>query len=176
MTAVLRQWIRIHGGFKAQFNTYIRDNLNECPTAKASAAGQLFVSTAANTVVARTVGADLIATPETSASTGYTDLATTGPTVTCTTSASALVAIYANMQNSSNAAWMSYAISGATTSAEVDNRAIQVAANSAGQRVGAMFFHSTILNPGTNTFRCKYRVSTSGTGTWSDRRILVIPM
>jgi len=160
----------------AQFNTYVRDNLNQTAPALATAAGQLFVSTAANAIAARTVSADLITTSETTTSTTYANLATTGPTVTVTTSASCIVAIYCNMQNSSNAAWMSYGITGATTNAEVDNRAIQVAANAAGQRVGAVFFHSTILTPGVNTFTAKYRVSTSGTGTFSDRRLMVIPM
>ena len=43
----------------AQFNTYVRDNLNETAPAKATAAGQIFVSTAANAIAARLVNADL---------------------------------------------------------------------------------------------------------------------
>ena len=134
------------------------------------------MSTAANSVAARKVAADFIGTSETSTSTAYTDLATTGPAVTATTSLSAIVATYCNMQNSSNAIWMSYGITGATTDAAIDNRGIEVAANAAGQRVGGTFFHSAILTAGTNTFTAKYRVSVSGTGTWSDRRLMVIPM
>ncbi len=161
----------------AQFNTYVRDNLLETAPAKATAAGQLFVSTAANAIAARTVGADFIATQETSTSTTYTNLATNGPAVTATTSASAIVAIYATLQvTGGTAAWMSYGITGATTSAENDNRAIEVAANAVGQKIGATFFHSTILTPGTNTFTAKYRITGSGTGTWNDRRLMVIPM
>jgi hypothetical protein len=159
----------------AQWNASVRDNLLETAPAKASAAGQLFVSTGINTIAARVVAADLIATSETSTSTSYTNLATTGPTVAATTSASAIVAIYANMSNPTNPIWMSYGITGATTNAENDNRAIQLQA-AGGQRVGATFFHSAILTPGSNTFTAKYRVSTSGTGTWSDRRLMVIPM
>jgi hypothetical protein len=159
----------------AQFNTYVRDNLNECPTAKATSAGQIFVSSAANTIAARKVAADFISTSETSSSTSYTDLATTGPTVTATTSLSAIVSTYCNMTNATNPIWMSYALSGATTDAANDNRGIQVQA-AGGQRIGGTFFHSAILTAGTNTFTAKYRVSTSGTGTWSDRRLMVIPM
>lgn len=159
----------------AQWNASVRDNLNETAPAKASAAGQLFVSTGVNSIAARTVNADLITTSETSTSTTYTNLATVGPAVTATTSASAIVSTYCNMNNATNAAWMSYGITGATTNAEVDNRAIQITAGG-GQRYGATFFHSAILTAGNNTFTAKYRVSTSGTGTWSDRRLMVIPM
>ena len=154
----------------------MRDNLNETAPAKATSAGQIFVSSAANTIVARKVAADFIATQETSGSTTYTDLATTGPTVTATTSASAIIATYCNQFTSGGtAAWMSYAISGATTDGANDNRGIQLQ-STGGQRIGGTFFHSAILTPGTNTFSAKYRVSTSGTGTWSDRRLMVIPM
>jgi hypothetical protein len=162
----------------AQFNlgTYVRDNLNETAPAKATAAGQIFVSTAANAIAARTVNADFVATQETSTSTTYTNLATNGPAVTATTAASAIVAIYCNMSNTTNPVWMSYGITGATTAAENDNRAIQLQTAAGGQRVGGTFFHSSILTAGTNVFTAKYRVSTSGTGTWSDRRLMVIPM
>lgn len=160
----------------AQFNTYVRDNLNETAPAKATAAGQIFVSTAAHAIAARLVNADYIATQESTTSTTYTDLATTGPSVTATTSASAIVAIYCNQLTSGGtAAWMSYAISGATSDASNDNRAIQLQ-STGGQHVGATFFHSAILTPGTNTFKAEYRISTSGTATFSVRRLMVIPM
>ena len=156
----------------------MRDNLNETAPAKATAAGQIFVSTAANSIAARLVAADYIATSETTTSTTATDLATTGPTVTATTSASAIVSIYCNMGNSAggtNVAAMSYDISGATTDGPNLNRTLQLV-GATGQRVGATFFHAAILTPGTNTFTAKYWVSSSGTGTFSVRRLMVIPM
>ena len=160
----------------AQFNTYVRDNLNETAPAKATAAGQIFVSTAANSIAARLVNADLVTTDETTASTSYTNLATNGPAVTATTSASCIVAIYAGLYNTSGtAAWMSYGITGATTNAENDNRAIMLQATG-GQCIGGTFFHSLILTAGSNVFTAKYRVSTSGTGHFSNRRLMVIPM
>jgi len=79
------------------------------------------------------------------------------------------------MTNATNPIWMSYGITGATTDAAIDNRGIQLQ-SAGGQRIGGTFFHSAILTAGTNTFTAKYRVSTSGTGTWSDRRLMVIPM
>lgn len=88
------------------------------------------------------------------------------------------MAIYCNSFHSASlAAWMSYEISGATpTDSPSDNRAVQLLGASPGQHVGATFFHASILTPGTNTFTAKYRVSTSGTGTFSSRRLMVIPM
>jgi hypothetical protein len=160
----------------AQFNTYVRDNLNETAPAKATAAGQIFVSTGANAIAARLPNADFIGTQETTTSTTYTDLATTGPTVTATTAASAIVATYCNQFHSTGlAAWMSYTISGATSDPADDNRSLQLQ-STGGQHIGGTFFHSSILTPGTNTFTAKYRVSTSGTGTFSSRRLLVIPL
>ena len=167
------KWQRVHS--ESVFNTYVRDNLNCTAPAVATSAGQIFVSTGANAIAARKVAADFISTQETSTSTSYADLATSGPSVTATTSLSAIVAIYCNMFNATNPIWMSYSLSGATTDAANDNRGIQVQA-AGGQRIGGTFFHSAILTPGTNTFTAKYRVSTSGTGTWSDRRLMVIPM
>ena len=167
-------WQRVHS--EPVFNTYVRDNLNETAPAKATAAGQLFVSTAANTIAARLVAADYIATSESTTATAYTDLATTGPTVTATTSASAIVSIYCNQSSSSgNAAWMSYEISGATSDSANDNRAVQLQ-STGGQRCGGTFFHGALLTPGTNTFTSKYRISSSGTATFSVRRLMVIPM
>ena len=61
---------------------------------------------------------------------------------------------------------MSYGITGATTNAENDNRAIMLQ-STGGQCIGATFFHSVILTAGTNIFTAKYRVSTSGTGTFT---------
>ena len=135
------------------------------------------MSTAANTIAARLVAADYIATQETTASTTYADLATTGPTVTATTSASCIVAIYANMFNTPGTrAGCRYEISGATSDAANDNRAIQLQ-GTGGQHVGATFFHSRDpRRPGTNTFTAKYRCSTAGNATYSVRRLMVIPM
>lgn len=159
----------------AQFNTFVRDNLNETAPAKATTAGSIFVTNTLNQIVERVITSDFVSTSETSTSTSYTSLATPGPSVTVDTSANALIMLYSNLFNSAgNAAWMSYEVSGATTTAAADNRGIQLS-STGGQRLGATIYH-TALTPGSNTFTAQYRVSTAGTGTWSDRRMAVIPL
>jgi hypothetical protein len=158
----------------AQFNTFLRDNLNECPTSKATTPGSFFVSSATNQVVERVPTSDYIATPQTTTSTGFTDLATPGPVVSVMTASFAFVSLYCNQTNTSgNAAWMSYDISGATTQAALASTAIQLQFNG-GQRLGATILQSG-LTPGVNTFTAKYQISTSGTATFSDRRLAVLP-
>jgi hypothetical protein len=63
----------------AQFNQYVRDNLLECAPAKATTPGRLIVTTGPNAITERVVTQASISTSETTTSTSYTDLATTGP-------------------------------------------------------------------------------------------------
>src|SRR3954463_9664656 len=83
----------------AQFNTYVRDNLNETAPAKATAGGQLFVSTGPNAIAARTPTAATVVTSQTTASTSYTNLATAGPAVTVTTGTQAIALFKASISN-----------------------------------------------------------------------------
>lgn len=162
----------------AQLNTNLRDNLNQTTPALASAAGQIFVSTAANAVAARTPGEAQVFTAETSASTTYGDLTTVGPAVTVTTGTKAIVFVTAWVSNSSvnGQSLMSYRVSGATTVGENDNFAMRwtSATASAAGRCTAVTFH-TGLTAGSNVFTGSYRVL-SGTGSWADRRLMVIPL
>lgn len=163
----------------AQFNTHVRDNLNETEAAKISAAGQYIVSTGANAVAARAVGqASVNGAAETTASTTYTNLTTSGPAVTATTGTSALVHIAANMSvGTANAeTYASYAVSGATTSGSSDARAIRNDGVGASEpiRAGVWNLH-TGLNAGSNTFTMQYRVS-AGTGSFLSRHIIVVPL
>lgn len=161
----------------AQFNTYVRDNLNETAPAKATSAGSYFVSTGINSITERlaVTGSDL--TVGTTTSTTFTDLtaSSAGPSVTVETGPYALVIIRGSIENSgAGSARMAYDISGAHTQAAADNRGIHIF-GTAGVNVGASdaTLMST-LTPGTNTFTAKYRVS-SGTGQFSSRRIIVMP-
>lgn len=122
-----------------------------------------------------------VSTSETTTSTSYTDLTTTSDTVTATIGSSgmALALVSANLQNNTQASrsYMSFAVSGATTQAAVDSYSIGIGIPAA---VANMANHSgsflvTGLNPGSNTFKAKYRVSAT-TGTFVDRRIAVIPL
>lgn len=165
----------------AQFNTFVRDNLNECPTAKTTTAGSIFVGTGTNQLAEQIPTRDAVTTGtllgESTTSTSYTNLATPGPTVTVATQTQALVCLYAQLANSTSgvATWYSYAVSGATTLAPDDGTAILMQAGAGvGQRVGATILQ-TGLTPGINTFTAQYKVG-SGTGSWNSRRLAVLPL
>lgn len=162
----------------AQFNTHVRDNLNETAPAKATAAGSYFAASGVNSIAERRVvsGGDLAA--GTTTSTTFTDLgggASVGPSVTLDTGPAALIIVRGSMENTgAGSCRMAYEISGATSVAPADNRGINVF-GVAGVNIGCSDVSLwTALTPGSNTFTAKYRVS-SGTGQFSARRILVMP-
>lgn len=159
----------------AQWNASVRDNLLETGPAKVSAAGQILVSTGLNALAARTIGHQENLNADTTTSTTYGDLSGgSGPGVTVTTGANALVAMKVDTVNSgAGSSVMSYAISGATTVAPIDTSGIG-SDGTVKQRMGCIEFASG-LTPGSNTFTTKYRV-TSGTGTFTSRQIFVIPL
>jgi hypothetical protein len=121
-----------------------------------------------------------VATSQTTTSTSYADLATTTDAVTITvgSSGAALVNIYSYMGNNTSPqiCQVGFAISGATTRAASDEYSILAQNQVSGwndRRSG--LFLLTGLTPGSTTFKMKYKVS-GGTGTYSDRRISVIPL
>jgi hypothetical protein len=157
----------------AQLNSQIRDNLLQTAPAKATTASGYFVGTAPNTITERVIGHAIVTAQQTGTATGYGNLATVGPTVTVTTGPSALVFTSAQLENSGNGStWASYGITGATTDAITDERAIF---NQSGSTFGGRFGVTTwqSLTPGSNTFLMQYRVS-SGTGTYDDRSLIVM--
>src|SRR3546814_202966 len=99
----------------AQFNTNVRDNLNETAVAKATQVSSHFVGNGVNSLVERLSDTDFISTTESSTSVTYTDLATVGPTVTATTGTRAMVFIRCAMENTgaSNGTFMSFDVTGA---------------------------------------------------------------
>lgn len=158
----------------AMWNTYIRDNLNELAAAKATTLGSIFATTAPNAIAERIPTQANTGATEATGSTSYVDLATVGPSITLNTGTQAIVIVYCNLLNSAGvAAWMSYAVSGSSTVAATDSRSFQMK-GTGGQRGGVPFLQ-TGLTAGSNTFTAKYRVSTSGTATFSARRLAVIP-
>jgi hypothetical protein len=116
----------------------------------------------------------LVATSQTTTSTSYTDLATVGPAVTLTTGATALVTVGGQIQCSASTitAFMSWAVSGATTSAAVDAGRAAAIAN-VNLICASRVFLMTGLTPGSNTFTAKYKVNGVATGTFQDRYIMV---
>ncbi|MFC5744840.1 hypothetical protein [Actinomadura rugatobispora] len=162
----------------AQFNQHVRDNLLETAVAKATAAGQIFVSTGANALAARTVGSHSVNVAQSTTSSSYTDLSTVGPQVTVTTGTRAIVFFEAQIQNSlANAATRcAVEVSGASSIAASDSEDLYMDGLPASQQFrSAAFTTFTTLTPGSNTFTVKYKIN-SGTGTFTDRQMLVIPL
>lgn len=162
----------------AQFNTHVRDNLNETVPAKATTQGGYFVTSAANSVVERIPVVASIATTENTTSTSFTDLATVGPTVTTTTGPTALVLVTAQMSNNTTGviSRAGFDVSGATTLAAQDLLSLGYESGAANDSVQASY--SIILaglTSGSNTFTMKYKTQAAGTASFSNRRLSVLP-
>lgn len=162
----------------AQLNTYLRDNLNETPTAKATTEGYHFVATGVNAVAERAIEYHEVTTSQSSTSTSYTNLSTVGPTVTVTTGTRALYWWHTRSQHSASdsAVYSGVEVSGASTIAASDSRALIVDGLPAGNGIQCAGMHlETNLTPGSNTFTVKYRVN-AGTGTWGLRHLVVMAL
>lgn len=159
----------------AQYNQFTRDNLNETAPAKAVNAGSYMVVSGTNQISERTAATAQVATSETTTSTSYTALATAGPAVTVTTGVRAVVIVHGDCSNSgTGSARMSYAISGATSTAASDIKGLSVSGAASAGVLSSAISLETGLTPGSNTFTAQYRVSAS-TGTFGNRRIVVLP-
>lgn len=162
----------------AQFNTSVRDNLNETAVAKATTAGTYFVGDGPNSLVERGLMSDIVETSEGTASTVYTDLATTGPTVSVDTGGGALIIVTADIVNNTagQSGRMTFEVSGASTIAASDARALRVTTPTTvvATNIRASVVTSLALTGGNNTFTAKYRAS-GGTATFANRRITVMP-
>lgn len=161
----------------AQWNASVRDNLNTTSPALATTPGEIFVSTAANAIAARLPVTDEVATADTTTSTGYTTnlTSTSGPAVTCLSGGQAIVSVYCASQNSGTvSSIMSFEVSGASSISAVDDTS---AGGNFGTQGGRSCWVGMIngLTAGINTFTAVYRVG-SGTGTFSDRWITVVPL
>jgi len=161
----------------ATWNATVRDNLNATAVALASVSSQYFVATGVNALAARLLQTATVATSQTTATTSYTNLATVGPAVTVTTGTIAVAFFCAAVSNTAanSATDVSVAVSGASSVAASDAwRTVLdgVSANQVNRVVGMHCF--TGLNAGSNTFTVQYKVG-SGTGTFSDRELIVFP-
>ena len=172
-----RTWVTAEIPTASNFNTHLRDNLLETAPAIASAASQIFVSTAANAIAARTIKENITAASEATASTSYVNLTTTGPVITVTTGTQAVIFFGCAMSNSSASArtFMSYAVSSATTIAASDTRSLNIDKGDTGFTEFGNFYVAFSLTAGSNVFTGKYRVD-AGTGTFARRRFIVFPL
>lgn len=160
----------------AQFNTFIRDNLNETAPAKATTSGAHFAVSGTNEISERYSATASVLVNESTTSTTYDNLTTPGPAVTVDTGPNALVAIHGAMNNSgSGSARMSYEVTGASAIAPADNKGLGTFGVAGSGIVASCVVLHTDLTPGSNTFTAKYRVA-SGTGTFESRRLLVFPL
>lgn len=175
----------------ADFNTFVRDNLNVSEAALALNISGFFVATGANAVAERIFTTDTLDALETTASTTYTNLATVGPTVSVVTGTAAVVIQGCRAGDNTNTAGnpsnkMSWSITGATTrsATTVVGGSVQGDFWAAGlvQLVGAQraiytsrWYLADSLTPGTNVFTAKYAVS-SGTGSFDHRSLHVLPL
>ena len=161
----------------AQFNTYVRDNLNETAPAKATSDAQFFVSTGANAIAARQLRSATVTTNQTTASTSYADLSTVGPSISVATGSRAMVMFASDIDNTvtNGASSVSVAVSGASSISASNAWRIcrDGVASTNVQRYGVAHLFDT-LNTGTNTFTMRYVVG-SGTGSFANRELLVLP-
>lgn len=121
-----------------------------------------------------------VATEETTTSGTYTDLTTAGPAVTLTTGTKVLVIVTADIRatSASRTGSMSYAISGATTSAASVDYCVsnpRLTASAEPQRFSGASRRT--VTAGSNTFTAKY-VSADGSATitFKNRDIIVIDL
>jgi hypothetical protein len=159
----------------SQYNTHVRDNMLETGVAKATVPGSIIAGTGPNSVEQRTPAWSAATGGSTTTSTSYTDLDDAGgPSITVESGSIIAIWIFCNQYNTNGtAAWMSFAISGDTPISADDTWAVQLQGTD-GDRNGAGFVFDG-LSAGSNTITAKYRVSTAGTGYFSQRRLAVWP-
>lgn len=160
----------------AQWNASVRDNLAETAPAKATAAGNFFVATGANTIAERVANAAVVGASENTSSTSYTDLSTVGPGYATTTGPRALVFISCQLTNNTGSvgSFMSYVVTSATSVAATDSSALAHYPSTAGLPIQASRAVFQVVTPGSNNFTAKYRAA-GNTATFSQRSIAVIP-
>ncbi len=171
-----RTWVTAEVVTASLMNTHVRDNFLETAPAIATGTSRLIVSDGTNSIAERQVLNTFLTTAETTTSTSYTNLTTTGPAVTVTTGTDAIIIMSALMSNDTNAdrSLMAHAVSGATTKAASDNDAFRFEAGANQDISASKVVFNDALTGGSNTFTAKYRV-TGGTGSFDNRDIIVIP-
>ena len=163
----------------SEMNTYMRDNQNETAPGIATAASRMIVTDGANSIAERIPTRDYVGTSQTTSSSTFTDLTTTGPAVTVTTGTLALVIVQCVLSSDTAGAIsdMGFAVSGASTVAASSTYALRYESSVANDILQASaVFLVTGLTAGSNTFTAKYRAfSGAGTSTYAERFLTVLP-
>jgi hypothetical protein len=163
----------------AQLNTHLRDNMLETAPGRASSANSIFVSQSPFRIEERTIKAGRVATSQSTTTSSYSDLATVGPSVTCTTGTSAIIYLNSTITPAvtDTGCGMSFAVTGDSNRSAQDKEAILIDGTIGGNavRVGTNIF-ITDLTPGVNVFTAKYKSSGSNSTTFNDRFLGVLPL
>lgn len=124
--------------------------------------------------------AALISTAETTTSTSYVNLTTSGPVVTIATMTTALVTLSASLSNgtANDGALMGYGITGASSIIAADATALYLNNSSAitTSLQGSLMAYQTGLTSGINIFTAKFRANAGGTASFGARTLAVIPL
>lgn len=167
----------------AQWNASVRDNLLETSPAKATGAGRIYVSTGVNAVAERVPSTVRVTggAQGTTSTTFGDNLTTVGPTISnLTTGTSAIFALSAFVSNptAGQGGYMGCAVSGASAIAADGTRALRFISSNASEIQKASYigmFNGT-LTAGSNTFKAQYANVNTGTATFDEREIMVIPL
>lgn len=142
---------------------------------KVFATGDVLTAADMNAVTADPQSAD-VATIESTSSTSYTDLATSGPAVSMSLAAgqSCLVLVeYVTSGSAATTGYMSFAVSGAGSQAASDPNAAQANPSTVGLiSIGRSSVFAAGA-AGTYTFTAKYRANTAVSVAFQARRIIV---
>jgi hypothetical protein len=117
-----------------------------------------------------------ISANESTTSTSYTNVATTGPTVTTDLVAGQSVLVHISSRASistgvGHGAVMSFSVSGVESLSAIDDNSVEI-----DDSAGATMTKSTIYTAGvtgSHTFQAKYKQINGGTALFADRRIIV---
>lgn len=159
----------------------IQGNFNETQTAKTTSANSYSVGVSANNVAERIPARATTPTAQSTTTIAtYGDLPSIGPTPgPMTTGTAAIVYWGAAMQNvaAGGGCLMGFAITGSTTLAASDDRAIRSMSAVANEANRFTAMHMQIgLTGGTNTFTPKYTTPTGNTATFQQRELGVFPL
>lgn len=122
-----------------------------------------------------------VSTDQSTTSTSYTDLATTGPAVTLTSVGTRALILLSfrgyDGTSTANIGAMSFAVSGATTVSAVDANALMTngatAASGGGTGVNYGMILSIDITAGSNTYTCKYKSPAASAAHFADRKLFV---
>lgn len=166
----------------AEWNLYVRDNLNATFTAKATAAGKVAVMGGRFTVDAIEVLDDSVDASGSTDSLSFTDLGSPGPSITAVTGEFALVIMTAWVHvPKGHQLETGYTVTGASDLIAIHDRSLIHYPTIDGYwaRWSMVDYATPVsgMTAGENTFTMKYRVVGGGaTGTWAHRNLIVFPL